>query len=201
MGKRNEYSYLYNKWWKGRAVLLEAFPGFVFKERVTSVFLTFVTFYSYTILYLEKYRPYFFFAKTRWISMKRACTRHVLVFSCLSIATVNSKQHLSKVVFSALIGKWWQRFGFWVISIYPGHARLHEVAPTSWIPYHWWQVLGVWIRPGNQIIPSFSLQWKPNESTKHYLTQMLLAINWCYWQVRKNSCMRMNIQGDRKSVV
>ena len=34
--------------------------------------------------------------------------------------------------------------------------------------------------------PSFSLQRKSDESTKHYLTQMLLAINWCYWQVGKN---------------
>ena len=29
---------------------------------------------------------------------------------------------------------------------------------------------------------SFSLQWKSNESTKHYLIQMLLVINWPYWQ-------------------
>ena len=41
-------------------------------------------------------------------------------------------------------------------------------------------VLGVWIRPGNEIVASFSLQWKSDESTKHYITQMLLAINWRY---------------------
>ena len=33
--------------------------------------------------------------------------------------------------------------------------------------------------------PSISLQWKPDESTKHYLTQMLPAINWLYWQAGK----------------
>ena len=30
-------------------------------------------------------------------------------------------------------------------------------------------------------LPSFSLQWKSDKSTKHYPIQMLLAINWCYW--------------------
>ena len=29
------------------------------------------------------------------------------------------------------------------------------------------------------------LKWKSDESTKHYLTQMLLAINWRYWQAEK----------------
>ena len=38
-------------------------------------------------------------------------------------------------------------------------------------------VLGLRIRPGNPIVPSFSLQRKSDESTKHYLSQMLLAIN------------------------
>jgi hypothetical protein len=38
-------------------------------------------------------------------------------------------------------------------------------------------VLDVWVRPGNQIVPLFSLQQKFVKSTKHYLTQMLLAIN------------------------
>ena len=33
------------------------------------------------------------------------------------------------------------------------------------------------------------------EDKKHYLTQMLLAINWRYWQARKNSRIRMKVQG------
>ena len=33
--------------------------------------------------------------------------------------------------------------------------------------------------------PSFSLQWKSDYSTKHYFTQMLLTINWDYWQAGK----------------
>ena len=45
------------------------------------------------------------------------------------------------------------------------------------------------------VVPSFSLQWKSDESTEHYLTQMLLAINWRYWQAGKNSHMLMRVQG------
>ena len=33
------------------------------------------------------------------------------------------------------------------------------------------------------------------DGTKHYLTQMLLAINWRYWQAGKNSRMSMMVQG------
>ena len=40
-----------------------------------------------------------------------------------------------------------------------------------------------------------SLQWKSDESTKHYLAQMLLAVNWRYWQAGKSSRMRMKVQG------
>jgi hypothetical protein len=36
------------------------------------------------------------------------------------------------------------------------------------------------------VVPSFSLQWKYDESTKHYITQMLLAINWYYWHTGEN---------------
>ena len=43
--------------------------------------------------------------------------------------------------------------------------------------------------------PSFPLQWKSDESTKHYLTQMLLNINWRYWQAGKISRMHMKVQG------
>ena len=34
-----------------------------------------------------------------------------------------------------------------------------------------------------------------NRAVKRYLTQMLLAINWRYWQAGKNSLMHMNVQG------
>ena len=45
------------------------------------------------------------------------------------------------------------------------------------------------------LIPSFSLQWNSDESTKHYLTQMQFAINWRYWQTERNSRARMKVQG------
>ena len=38
-------------------------------------------------------------------------------------------------------------------------------------------------------------QWKSDESTKHYLIQMLLAINWRYWQAEKYSRMLKKVQG------
>ena len=74
---------------------------------------------------------------------------------------------------------------FLVISVHPGYAELQKQWPdfinsiincdNSW-------VYGYDLWPGNQIVPSFSLQWKSDKSTKHFLTQMLLAINWCCWQ-------------------
>ena len=51
-----------------------------------------------------------FFAKTWWISIKRTCTRRpwtfirMREFSALSIAPAYGQQHLSEVVFSALVG-------------------------------------------------------------------------------------------------
>ena len=39
------------------------------------------------------------------------------------------------------------------------------------------------------------LQWKSYESTKHLFNQMLLAINWRYWQAGKTSRMFMKVQG------
>ena len=44
----------------------------------------------------------------------------------------------------------------------------------------------VWIKWAASVSSSFFLQWKSDESTKHYLNKMLLAINWRYWQTRKN---------------
>jgi hypothetical protein len=45
------------------------------------------------------------------------------------------------------------------------------------------------------MVCTHGVQWKSNKNTKHYLTQMLLAINWHYWQVGKNSRIRMKVQG------
>ena len=57
----------------------------------------------------EKNLSLFSFGKTSWISMKPACSgrswtliRMLEFLSCLSIASVDGKQHLSEVVFSAL---------------------------------------------------------------------------------------------------
>ena len=47
----------------------------------------------------------------------------------------------------------------------------------------WWSI----------VVPS--LRWKYDERTKHYLTQMLLAINWRYWQEGKHSRKHMKVQG------
>ena len=43
-----------------------------------------------------------------------------------------------------------------------------------------------WIKCAAPVVPSFSLQWKSVESTKHHLTQMLLSINWRYWQAENH---------------
>ena len=85
--------------------------------------------------------------------------------------------------------------GSWVISVYPGlsgHAGLHK----QWHRLHehhnhWWWVLSVRVQPGIHPFPyNENLTW-----AQHYLTQMVLAINWCYWQLGKNLCMRMKVQG------
>ena len=49
-------------------------------------------------------------------------------------------------------------------------------------------------RPGNQIVPSSTLLWKSDKTTKHYLTQMLLAINWRYWEACKNARIHLKVQ-------
>ena len=41
---------------------------------------------------------------------------------------------------------------------------------------------------------ALSFRHFPYESIKHYRTQMLLAINWRYWQAGKNSRLRMRVQ-------
>ena len=79
-----------------------------------------------------------------------------------------------------------ERFGFRVVPVHPG-LTWHDAFHKQWLRLyehhnHWWRVLGVRIRPRTRHLP---LQWKSDESTKHYLTQMLIAINWRYWQARK----------------
>ena len=52
----------------------------------------------------------------------------------------------------------------------------------------------VWIKWAAPVVQSFSLEYKSVKSTKHYLTQMMLAINWCYWQARQSSNTRMCVK-------
>ena len=66
-------------------------------------------------------------------------------------------------------------------TLHLGHAGFHKKWPRLLEHHkHWRRVMGVWVWPGNQVVPSFSLQWNSDDSTKHYLTQILLAINWHY---------------------
>ena len=79
--------------------------------------------------------------------MRRSCTFiGVIFFPRLSIALVDDQEHLSEVVFSALVGFslfWkWQNRTCWTPE---------TVTPTSSTPYSWGRVLGIWARPGNQI--------------------------------------------------
>ena len=95
-----------------------------------------------------------------------------------------------------IVWKMTEWFGFQVLPVRPGHGGLHKQWPRFHEHHnHWWQVLCVRVRFRNQIVPSFSWQWKSNKSLKHYLTQMLLAINWHYSQVGKNLLMYMKVQG------
>ena len=47
----------------------------------------------------------------------------------------------------------------------------------------------------DSVVRTRGVQWKSDEITKKYLTQMLLAINWRYWQAGKYSRMRMKVKG------
>ena len=130
--------------------------------------------------------------------MKCTCTRRSWTFirireffSCLSIASVDGKQHLSEVVFSALVGffivtkmaerleqRTWLRL--WAKNKTPA------VRPAPYSPdIRRHRQKKVWTKCTAPVVPSFSLQWKFDESTKHYLSKMLLAINWVYWQARE----------------
>ena len=52
----------------------------------------------------------------------------------------------------------------------------------------------VWNKFAAPVVPSFSSLWKSDGSSKLYLTQMLFAINWRYWQAGKKSHMRITFQ-------
>ena len=73
----------------------------------------------------------------------------------------------------------WFRLFFLAIS--PDIRRVRSLKK----PRVWFFDEKVWIKCAAPVVPSFSLQWKSDESTEHYLTQMLLAINWRNWQAGK----------------
>ena len=116
-------------------------------------------FYNTTLL--EKYPTLFIFAKTWWISMKCACMRrfwifiHMCEFSRLSIASVDGKQHFSEVVFSALVG-----FSFYeslrndlTSESYPKTQDMLDSTNSDPDSNHWWQALGVRVRPRSNHFP------------------------------------------------
>ena len=76
-----------------------------------------------------------------------------------------------------LLGTWFRIF--WRYLLVSGEQGAWR---TSGV---WFFVTKVWIKSAAPVVPSFSMQWKSDESTKHYITQILLAINWCYWQAWK----------------
>ena len=43
----------------------------------------------------------------------------------------------------------------------------------------------IWMKCPASVVPSLYLQWKSDESTKQYLTQILPVINWRYWKGEK----------------
>ena len=56
---------------------------------------------------------------------------------------------------------------------------------SKWFPPGCRPVSGnIWWISAAPVVPSFSLQWRSDESTKH-LSQILLVINWRYWQAEK----------------
>ena len=158
---------------------------------------------------------------------------HAWIFSHLSVASIDSKQHLNEVAFRALVGfsllEKYPTFGRWKKNRHtwiarnprePGkpqesgfffyqkrlnqsagnvleHCRnggvncLLTSAPVSCAAQHhigdgghpcsthWWLF--------DPVVHTSGVQWKSNKKNKNFLTQMLLAINWCYWLVGKNS--------------
>ena len=145
------------------------------------------------------------------------------IFSRLSIASVDGKQHLSEIVFSALVGFplfdkyptfWgggrhtWNAGNLITLKVwFFSKESLNQVQGMCWSSRdggadclmtttpiscaaqhhigegrhpsttHWWLF--------DPVVCTRGVQWKSDESTKHYLTQILLAINWRYSQARK----------------
>ena len=93
-------------------------------------------------------------------------------------SVIDGKQHLSEVVFSALVG----------FSL-KGKLRDDLVSGSYPCTQNMLDSTNSDADCMNTIITGdeswVSLQWKSHESTKHYLTQMLLVINWSYWQAEK----------------
>ena len=95
-----------------------------------------------------------------------------------------------------------QRKSRWELALLKKHLTVKYHSPRTshqWLWRSWSRGYCLWSSAcpgctnttGNQIVPSFSLQWKSDESTKHYLTQMLLTINWHYWQAGKKSLIEI----------
>ena len=77
------------------------------------------------------------------------------------------------------------------VTIFPDLRRVRSLANNRSL---FFRQKTVWIICAAPVVPLFSLQWKSDESTKHYFTQILLAINWRYWQSGKISRMSMKVQ-------
>ena len=129
---------------------------------------------------------------------------HAWIFSHLSIASVDGKQHLIEVVFSDFSDLYCKETDgttgaahliqtfFSDISWYQESKDPCEPQEFGFSPKTLNQVRGMcW----SIVVLSFSLQWKFDKNTKLYLTQMLLSINWWYWKVGKNSRIHMKVHG------
>ena len=77
------------------------------------------------------------------------------------------------------------------LTIFPGIRRVRSLANQRSLVFRQRKLSQM--RCSNR--PSFSSESKSDESTKHHLSQMLLATDWRYWQAGKKSHMRMKVQG------
>ena len=78
-----------------------------------------------------------------------------------------------------------------IIFVLKSHRRCWT--PQQWLRLHehhnnWWHVQGVRVRPGNQIVPSFSLQWKSDKREK---------VHACAWRFKVASCKRASLKSTR----
>ena len=117
------------------------------------------------------------------------------IFSCWPIASVDGKLHLNEVVFSDFHCKENDGTTGTAHLIQTFLAISPDIRRGGSLSNH--RILVFCQKSLNQVCcSSCSLQWKSDKSTKHYLTQMLLAFNWRYWQAgKKNSHMCMMVQG------